>query len=186
MKREWIMKQERPSRILMFYSLAVSGISCLVYCLSIALFVNPEMEEYALIIAIPFISFIFINLFGVYRASIPLDYLKKSASDSIQLSSNQRKLLNSKHYCLTYGLYPLIIISTILIHLLTMWLEDGSFDYLADPDSWSLLINRGSLFLLVAIIQGSVFDTYISKLKNEFAIKAASRTSRISLFKRLR
>jgi|TARA_B100000315_G_scaffold220027_1_gene222381 two-component system sensor histidine kinase ChiS len=171
--------------MLMLYSLVVSGISCLVYCLSIALFVNPEMEEYALIIALPFVSFVLINLFAVYRASVPLDHLKANVFESNPLSDNQKKLLNSKHYYLTYGLYPLIIISTILIHMLTMLVEDGSFDFITDPDSWSLLINRGSLFLLVAIIQGSVFDKYISKLKNELGTKATSCESQVSLFKRL-
>ena len=179
------MERERPSRMLMLFSLVVSGLSSLIYCLSIALFVNPEMEEYALIIAIPFICFIFINLFAVYRSAIPLDQLKNAFVESRTLNNHQIRLLNSKHYCLTYGLYPIIIVSTVLIHLLTMWIEDGSFDFLADPDSWSLLINRGSLFLLVAIIQGSVFDKYISNFKNELAIKQIGSTTRISLFKRL-
>ena len=146
------MERERPSRVLMLYSLLVSGISCLVYCLSIAFFVNPDMEEYALVIVIPFLSFILINLFAVYRAATSLDELRGRPGQSFPLSAQMKALLNDKHYYLVYGLYPLIIVSTVVIHGLTMWVEDGSLDYLRDPDSWSLLINRVALFLLVVII----------------------------------
>ncbi|MCH7816079.1 MAG: hypothetical protein IIC60_05865 [Proteobacteria bacterium] len=143
------------------------------------------MEEYALTIAIPFVSFVLINLIAVSRASMPFDRLMRSAAETRSLSHDQKLILNSTHCYLTYGLYSLIIVTTVLIHMLTMWLEDGSFDFPADPDSWSLLVNRGSLFLLVVIIQGNVFDQYISKLKNSFSIKEEKGAKRIGLFKRL-
>ena len=177
--------EERASRVLTLYGLIVSGISCLIYCLSIALFVNPEMEEYALIIAIPFLAFILINSLAVFTVSLNLDHLKNARLDAGHLSNNQKSSLDNTHYTLVYGLYSLIIISSVIIHGITMWIEDSSLDYLADPDSWSLLINRTALFLLVVIIQGSVFDKYIANLKNSFGMREQLQTRSIGLFKRL-
>ncbi len=179
------IRRERPSRLLMLYSVLVSGISCLLYCLSIALFVNPDMDEYALIIAAPFLGFIFLNLLAVYYLAKPLDFLQGLKRDSVPLNDEMKALLNSQHYSLVYGLYPLIIVSTVIIHMLTMRIEDGSMDFLADPDSWSLLINRGSLFLLVVIIQGNLFDKTISHLRNGFSIRYGVAANTIGLFKRL-
>tara|TARA_B110000858_G_scaffold194218_1_gene248181 strand:- start:30706 stop:33840 length:3135 start_codon:yes stop_codon:yes gene_type:complete len=171
--------------MLTFYALVVSGISCLIYCLSIALFVNPEMEEYALIVVLPFLVFIAINIATVFLTSTTLDGLKKQCGSLKPITEEQIEALNNSHYTLTYGLYPLIIASTIIIHLLTMWIEDGGFGFLEDPDSWSLLINRASLFLLVAIIQGNVFDKYLSKFKHEFSLREDKGKKNINLFRRL-
>ena len=179
------MKNERPSRVLLFYALLVSGTSCLIYCLSIALFVNPEMEEYALIIALPFLSFIAVNSFAVFKKAIQLDYLREVKTGRGFLNTEQKQLLDETHFYLTFGLCSLVLVSTLLIHGATMWIEDGSFDYLEDPDSWSLLLNRGSLFLLIVFIQGSVFDKYIGDLKNTLVLRERGSTIKLGMFKRL-
>ncbi len=180
-----MMNREKPSRVLLFYSLSISGICCLVYCLSIFLFVNPEMEEYALIVALPFLGFIAFNAALVFRKSLTLDSLITIRNEVGLLNEEQSITLDRIHYYLTYSILSTVILTTLAVHGVTMWMEDGGFGYLEDPDSWSLLLNRGSLFLLVAFIQGSVFDQYLGNLKNDLSINRRNTKIELGIFKRL-
>lgn len=179
------MRQEKPSRVLLFYSLFVSGLCCLIYCLAIALFINPEMEEYVLIIVMPFLGFIAINGGLVFKHALVLDSLIATKERLCSLNEEQVVELDKIHYFLTYRILSTVLITTILLHGVTMWIEDGSFDFFEDPDSWSLLLNRGSLFLLIAFIQGSVFDQYLGNLKNKLLIRRRNSTLELGIFKRL-
>ena len=136
------MVNDLPSRYLVLYAVLVSGISCLVYTLSIAFFINPEMDEYALVIVTPFLSFIFIDLLVVFLNAKPIDRILLSTSGSTKLSQVDIDQFNRAHHRLSYGLFNLFIASTVVIHLLTGWIEDGGPGFLVDPDSWSLFINR--------------------------------------------
>jgi len=165
------MFHDLPSRILLLQAVLVSGVCCLVYSLSISFYITPEMDEYSLTIVFPFLAFIFINLTIIFFISRPIDKLFGSDSAPAQPVPSDVDLVNRVHYRLTYGLFKLFIGTTVAIHLFSAWLEDEGFGFLTDPDSWSLFINRGALFLLVTIIQGNLFDQYLNRLKIQFGLQ---------------
>lgn len=158
----------KPSRILLLHAVIVAGVSCLVYCLSIAMFVNPDMDEYTLIIAMPFLCFVLVDLVAIAFVTAPLDKLVDDTEQGAPCSPEIQAEVHNIHHRLIHGLLPVILVSTSFVHFTLMAIEDDGFTYLLDPDSWSLLINRCALFAMVTLIQGSLFDHTMSRLKSAY------------------
>jgi len=171
-----------PSRFLALNSLAISGVSCAVYCLTIFYFVMPDTQEFLLLFVIPFVGFMAINFLAVLTISHPLnDFAECEALHN----ADTQLLVNQIHRRLVFGLYYVLIPSAVVIHFLVMFIEDGGMQYLVDPDGWSLLINRISMIMLVGIVQSSVFDYVLSHLKHQWNFESVESEATSKLFNRL-